>query len=128
MPRQIRLLPLLAAAFALHFTRKNMMQLCSGNQKKMSQDGHAGPALKDAGLEETHSGSELLADLHATLCGPKSLAISIAAEGFEVCRRACGGHGYNSFSGIGPWYSDYYMLTQQVACYVGFLLHMSVNY
>jgi acyl-CoA oxidase len=115
------------------------MQLYQENQKKMSQGGQAGSTLKGAGSEETHFGSELLADLHATSsCGLKSLANSIAAEGLEVCRRACGGHGYSSFSGIGPWYSDYlpttawegdnYMLTQQVARYVSFLLHMSMNY
>lgn len=126
---QIRLLTLLAATFALHFTGQGMMQLYQENQKKMSQDvGKVGSAQRGAGPEETHSGSDLLADLHATSCGLKSLASSTAAEGLEVCRRACGGHGYSSFSGIGPWYSDYlptttwegdnYMLTQQVARYV----------
>lgn len=117
---------------------KNMMQLYQENQKKMSQGGQAGSTLKGAGPEGTHSGSEFLADLHATSCGLKSLAISIVADGLEVCRRACGAHGCSSFSGIQPWYSDYlptttwegdnYMLTQQVARYVSFLLHMSMNY
>lgn len=70
----------------------------------------------------------MLADLHATSCGLKAVASTIAAEGLEVCRRACGGHGYSSFSGIGSWYADYlptttwegdnYMLTQQVARYL----------
>ncbi|OCL14495.1 acyl-CoA oxidase [Glonium stellatum] len=126
---QIRLLPLLAATFALHFTGRSMMQLYQMNQKKMNRRGsQAGPTQRGAGPEETHSGSELLADLHATSCGLKSLASSVAAEGLEMCRRACGGHGYSSFSGIGPWYSDYlptttwegdnYMLTQQVARYL----------
>ncbi|OCK80888.1 acyl-CoA oxidase [Lepidopterella palustris CBS 459.81] len=126
---QIRLLPLLAATFALHFTGQSMMQLYQESQMKMSRDaGKAGSAQRGAGPEETHSGSDLLADLHATSCGLKSLASSIAAEGLEVCRRACGGHGYSSFSGIGPWYADYlptttwegdnYMLTQQVARYL----------
>ena len=60
---QIRLLPLLAAVFALHFTGKKVMQLYQENQKKMSQGGQAGSTLKGAGPEETHSGSELLAVL-----------------------------------------------------------------
>ncbi|KAH9827246.1 putative peroxisomal acyl-coenzyme A oxidase 12 [Teratosphaeria destructans] len=126
---QIRLLPLLATCFALHFTGKGMMALYAANQKKMSQDvGKAGDKQRGAGPEETHSGSDLLADLHATSCGLKSLASYTAVEGLEVCRRACGGHGYSSFSGIGPWYADYlptatwegdnYMLTQQVARYL----------
>lgn len=124
---QFRLLPLLAATFALHFTGKAMMSLYQENQKRMesaaTQDTNRG-----AGPEETHSGSDLIADLHATSCGLKALGSTTAAEGLEVCRRACGGHGYSSFGGIGAWYADYlptttwegdnYMLTQQVARYV----------
>lgn len=126
---QIRLLTLLATTFALHFTGRGMMQLYEASQKKMSQDaGKAGGKERGAGPEEINSGSDLLADLHATSCGLKSLASSTAVDGLEVCRRACGGHGYSSFSGIGSWYADYlptatwegdnYMLTQQVARYV----------
>jgi len=126
---QIRLLPLLAATFALHFTGKGMMNLYQENQKRMNQaNTDRESANRGAGPEETESGSDILADLHATSCGLKALSSTIAAEGLEVCRRACGGHGYSSFSGIGPWYSDYlptttwegdnYMLTQQVARYL----------
>merc|ERR1712032_456688 len=106
------------------------MNLYQENQKRMNEK-HAGrddPSKRGAGPEETQSGSDILADLHATSCGLKALSSSTAAEGLEVCRRACGGHGYSSFSGIGPWYSDYlptttwegdnYMLTQQVARYL----------
>jgi acyl-CoA oxidase len=69
-----------------------------------------------------------MADLHATSCGLKSLASTTAADGLEQARRACGGHGYSSFSGIGQLFADYlpnvtwegdnYMLTQQVANYL----------
>jgi len=58
----------------------------------------------------------------------KAYGSTTAAEGLEVARRACGGHGYSSFSGIGSWYADYlptvtwegdnYMLTQQVSRYL----------
>ncbi|KAF1987998.1 acyl-CoA oxidase [Aulographum hederae CBS 113979] len=125
---QIRLLPLLAATFALHFTGKSMMDLYNENKKRMGEKATAGDAKRGPGPEEINAGSDLLADLHATSCGLKSLASITAAEGLEVCRRACGGHGYSSFSGIGPWYADYlptvswegdsYMLTQQVARYL----------
>jgi acyl-CoA oxidase len=102
------------------------------NQKKMQSSTKQGQnSTRGAGPEETNAGSDLLADLHASSCALKSLSSSIAAEGLEVCRRACGGHGYSSFSGIGPWYADYlptttwegdnYMLTQQVARYVSLL-------
>ncbi|KAH7094470.1 acyl-coenzyme A oxidase 1 [Paraphoma chrysanthemicola] len=126
---QIRLLPLLAATFALHFTGKSMMEMYQENRKNMEQKGaKQDSSTRGAGPEETQSGSDLLADLHASSCALKSLSSTIAAEGLEVCRRACGGHGYSSFSGIGPWYADYlptttwegdnYMLTQQVARYL----------
>lgn len=125
---QIRLLPLLATCFALHFTGKGMMELYEANQKKMTQSATSDQANRGSGPEQTQPGSDLLADLHATSCGLKSLSSHTAAEGLEVCRRACGGHGYSSFAGIGQWYADYlptatwegdnYMLTQQVARYM----------
>ncbi|RKF73897.1 Peroxisomal acyl-coenzyme A oxidase 1 [Golovinomyces cichoracearum] len=126
---QYRLLPLLAATFALHFTGKAMMNLYKKNQMKMKQfPEKAADNKRDADPEETNSSSEMLADIHATSCGLKALASTTAAEGLEVTRRACGGHGYSSFAGIGSWYADYlptttwegdnYMLTQQVARYL----------
>jgi acyl-CoA oxidase len=114
---EIRLLTNLAATFALHFTGKTMMQLYQKQHDSMN---------KNSG--NTELSSNLLADLHATSCGLKALASSIAAEGLETCRRACGGHGYSNFSGIGPFYTEYlqnttvegdnYLLTQQVARYL----------
>ena len=126
---QIRLLPLLAATFALHFTGQGMIQLYQENQKRMSSDApKKADTNRGAGAEELHPGSDLLADLHATSCALKALSSTIAAQGLEDCRRACGGHGYSSFSGIGSWYADYlptttwegdnYMLTQQVSRYL----------
>lgn len=125
---QVRLLPLLATMYALHFTGRGMMRLYQENQKRMNAASQADQEKRGAGPEELRAGSDLLADLHATSCGLKALASTSAGEGLEVCRRACGGHGYSSYSGIGPWYADYlptltwegdnYMLTQQVARYV----------
>jgi len=125
---QIRLLPLIAATFALHFTGKSMMDMYQENKKKMTEGKADQASKRGPGPEETQSGSDFLADLHASSCALKSLSSTIAAEGLEACRRACGGHGYSSFSGIGPWYADYlptitwegdnYMLTQQVARYL----------
>jgi acyl-CoA oxidase len=121
---QYRLLPLLASTFALHFTGKAMMDMYTANQEKMKAAG----SRKGQAPEELQAGSDLLADLHATSCGLKALGSTIAAEGLEVCRRACGGHGYSAYSGIGSWYANYlptttwegdnYMLTQQVARYL----------
>jgi len=70
----------------------------------------------------------LLADLHGISCSLKSFASTITAEGIETCRRAMGGHGFSSFSGLVTWYTDYlptvtwdgdnYVLTQQAAKYL----------
>lgn len=90
---QIRLLPLLAATFALHFTGRGMMGLYNENQNRMKAADNSSSG-RGAGPEELNPGADLLADLHATSCGLKALGSTIAAEGLEVCRRACGGHGY----------------------------------
>lgn len=126
---QYRLLPLLAATFALHFTGRNMITLYEQNQKRLaaaaSGDSEKG---RRPGPEETKAGGDLMADLHSTSCALKAYSSTVAGEGLETCRRACGGHGYSSFSGIGTFYADYlptltwegdnYMLTQQVARYL----------
>ena len=105
---QIRLLPLLAATFAFHFTGKAMMALYEENHKKMqSSAGHGSNTNRGAGPEELNPVTDLLSDLHATSCGLKALSSTTAGEGLEACRRACGGHGYSSFSGIGSYYADY---------------------
>lgn len=128
---QYRLLPLLAATFALHFTGQGMIRMYRENQKRMSGSGAGNGGDRQQrrpGPEELSPGADLLADLHATSCALKAYGSTVAAEGLEVCRRACGGHGYSSFSGIGTWYADYlptvtwegdnYMLTQQVSRYL----------
>ncbi|KAJ5414739.1 hypothetical protein N7509_001366 [Penicillium cosmopolitanum] len=125
---QVRLLPLLASMYALHFTGRGMMRLYQENQQRMKAAASPGQDSRGAGPEELRAGADLLADLHATSCGLKALASTTAGEGLEVCRRACGGHGYSSYSGIGSYYADYlptltwegdnYMLTQQVARYL----------
>lgn len=128
---QYRLLPLLAATFALHFTGRSMINMYEENQARMAtkQDvGKLSDSNRRPGPEEVNPGTDLLPDLHATSCALKAYGSTVAGEGLEVCRRACGGHGYSSFSGIGTWFADYlptltwegdnYMLTQQVCRYL----------
>ena len=109
-----------------------MMALYQENQKKLTAGfGEVSSAAGGPSTKALSPATDLLADLHATSCGLKALASTTAAEGLEVCRRVCGGHGYSSFSGIGSLYADYlptttwegdnYMLTQQVARYVSHL-------
>jgi acyl-CoA oxidase len=66
--------------------------------------------------------------LHAVPYALKAMTSTAAGEGLETCQRACGGHGYSSFAGIGSWHADYlptltwegdnYLLTQQVSRYL----------
>jgi len=72
--QQYRLLPLLAAAYALQFTGKYMYEVYEQLQKGLS------------------SGDlSALPEVHATSSGLKSLTTRIASDGIEECRKACGG-------------------------------------
>ncbi|CAG8616626.1 5199_t:CDS:2 [Paraglomus occultum] len=109
--QQYRLFPVLAQAYACHF---------------------AGLALKDlyeTYIKQSEKGDfSLLAYLHASSSGLKSLTTTMAVTALEDCRLACGGHGYSKFSGFvtysqnyapnSTWEGDNYLLTQQVARYL----------
>lgn len=88
--QQYRLLPIVAAAYACYFTGYEMMRLYELNQEAVKNNNFT-----------------LLADLHASSSGLKSLTTTMAVESIEECRRACGGHGYSMFSGLGSFYQDY---------------------
>ncbi|KAI8987647.1 acyl-CoA dehydrogenase/oxidase [Mycotypha africana] len=106
--QQFRLFPIIAQAYACHFTGKEMHRMYHENQERMAQGDFS-----------------YLADLHASSSGLKSLVTTLGVNAIEECRRACGGHGYSLFSGLGQFYQDYlpkatwegdnYLLTQQTA-------------
>ncbi|KAH9815900.1 acyl-CoA dehydrogenase/oxidase C-terminal [Melampsora americana] len=108
---QYRIFPILAQAFACHYTGKEMFRLYSESQKNMAEGDFS-----------------LLADVHASSSGLKSLTTIMAAQAIEECRRACGGHGFSQASGLGALYADYlpqvtwegdsYMITQQTGRYL----------
>ncbi|KAI8099421.1 uncharacterized protein BX664DRAFT_289521 [Halteromyces radiatus] len=111
MMQQYRLLPILAQAYACHFTGQAMHRMYYENQARMAKGDFS-----------------YLADLHASSSGLKSLTTTMAVAAIEECRRACGGHGYLLSSGLGQFYQDYlpkvtwegdnYLLTQQTARYL----------
>jgi acyl-CoA oxidase len=108
---QIRLLPLLATAFALHYSGEAMRDLYQQTRKNVNAGDFSA-----------------LADLHSTSSGLKSLCTTLTADGIEVCRRALGGHGFGGGSGLIQIKNDYsakptvegdnWMITQQVASYL----------
>jgi alkylation response protein AidB-like acyl-CoA dehydrogenase len=42
----------------------------------------------------------LFLQLHALSTGMKAMSSDFCAQGTEICRRACGGHGYSKLSGL----------------------------
>ncbi|KAJ5687136.1 hypothetical protein N7536_009755 [Penicillium majusculum] len=108
---QIRILPLLATTFALHYTGLAMQSV----YKNARQD-----------IEKGNFNS--LAHMHSMSSGLKSLCTILAADGIETCRRAMGGHGFGGGSGLIQVNNDYlskptvegdnWMITQQVAAYL----------
>lgn len=106
---QIRVLPLLATAFALHYTGVAMWDLYNRTRSSNALDGDRAQ----------------LAELHSTSAGLKSLATDLAANGIETCRRAMGGHGFGGGTGLIQLNADYlakptvegdnWMITQQAA-------------
>lgn len=81
--QQYRILPYLAASYALNFTSEWIVTL----YKRLNTD------FKEGDFS-------LLASAHATASGLKSLFTEFVSKGIEDCRRACGGHGYSLFSGL----------------------------
>ncbi|KIW05444.1 uncharacterized protein PV09_03333 [Verruconis gallopava] len=117
---QIRILPLLATTFALHYTGEAMYNLYYRSR---------------AAIEKGDFSS--IAELHSTSSGLKSLCTTYAANGIETCRRAMGGHGFGGGSGLIGINNDYlskptvegdnWMITQQVASYLIKKMEAAVN-
>lgn len=109
---QVRILPLLATTFALHYTGEAMYKQYYGTREAIEQKGDFSK----------------LAEMHAASSGLKSLCTTLAADGIETCRRAMGGHGFGGGSGMIPLNSEYlskptvegdnWMITQQTAAYL----------
>ncbi|KAK2779469.1 hypothetical protein FQN52_003760 [Onygenales sp. PD_12] len=109
---QMRILPLLATTFALHYSGKAMGELYQRTRQSIEQGGDFAS----------------LSELHSTSSGLKSLCTDLSANGIETCRRAMGGHGFGAGSGLVQLNNNYiakttvegdnYMITQQVARYL----------
>ena len=77
-----RLMPLIAMTFAIHiFSKKFLEQTVAFQGKMFGSDDKA--LLASEGLE-----------IHALSCATKPLCSWLVQDAIQVCREACGGHGY----------------------------------
>ncbi|KAI0331414.1 acyl-CoA oxidase [Cubamyces sp. BRFM 1775] len=86
----IRLLPALARAYVFILLGRNL-----------------GKAFTDMSARLASGDTSLLAEMHATTSGLKSLVSTVAIEDLETARRSMGGHGFSDFAGVGRIYADY---------------------
>lgn len=85
--QQYRLLPLLAASYAIFFTGKHVLARLKDIEHRLVSGA--------ASITKT-----VVGDIHATTSALKSYATTLTADGIEDCRKACGGHGYLVASGL----------------------------
>ncbi|KAK5876183.1 hypothetical protein CesoFtcFv8_027179 [Champsocephalus esox] len=92
--QQWRLIPFLAAAYALeHFTKSIFMDFVEfriGQAMRLKDDRQA----------------EMGREIHAIGCSSKPLGSWTAARGIQECREACGGHGYLAMNRLGDLRND----------------------
>ncbi|XP_037347699.1 peroxisomal acyl-coenzyme A oxidase 2 [Talpa occidentalis] len=81
--QQQKLFPQLASAYAFHFLAQNLLEFFHTAFKAILQRDFS-----------------LLPELHALSSGMKATVADFSTQGTEVCRRACGGHGYSMLSGL----------------------------
>lgn len=81
--QQQKLLPQLAMSYAFHFVATSLLEFFHGAYSAI--------------LKRDFS---LLPELHALSTGMKAMISDFCAQGAEICRRACGGHGYSKLSGL----------------------------
>lgn len=109
--QQHRILPLLAASYCFFFTGKKVLERLKDIERRIVSNGKVSKAE--------------VADLHASTSSLKSFTTTVAADGIEDCRKACGGHGFLMCSGLPELFTTYLqnptvegdnqMLPQQVA-------------
>jgi acyl-CoA oxidase len=113
--QQHRILPLIAATYCFFFTGKIIQTRLADIESRLVSSSQHGKNVVT---------KPEVADIHASTSGLKSYMTTVAANGIEDCRKACGGHGFLQCSGLPELLTTYlqsptvegdnHMLPQQV--------------
>eukprot|EP00191_Tetraselmis_sp_GSL018_P012912 CAMPEP_0177586434 /NCGR_PEP_ID=MMETSP0419_2-20121207/5070_1 /TAXON_ID=582737 /ORGANISM="Tetraselmis sp., Strain GSL018" /LENGTH=635 /DNA_ID=CAMNT_0019076325 /DNA_START=273 /DNA_END=2180 /DNA_ORIENTATION=+ len=85
--QQLRLIPSLATAYALHFAKRFLVDQYIEMQSSRNED--------------------LIEDVHSISAGLKAYTSSFTASCLNACRESCGGHGYAAVNRLGQLRSDH---------------------
>ncbi|KND02281.1 acyl-CoA oxidase [Spizellomyces punctatus DAOM BR117] len=96
---QYRLMPLLAQAFAMHFTGIEVSRMYEELMDSME--------TLQPGDKELNDVLEKLKEMHGTSAGLKAFSTWSTLNIIDQCRQACGGHGYSAYTGLASLYSDF---------------------
>lgn len=94
-----RLIPLLAVAYAMHFTGSETTRIYHELMAILSTAKPGDARMKQA--------LEALKECHGTSAGVKAHCTWKTAEIIDQCRQACGGQGYSSYAGLASLYADF---------------------
>ncbi|XP_059820871.1 peroxisomal acyl-coenzyme A oxidase 3 isoform X1 [Hypanus sabinus] len=92
--QQCRLIPYLAATYALDFFARSLFMTCVEYQMKR--------LMKLKSKNQVEVGKEI----HALTCAAKALSSWTAQHGIQECREACGGHGCLAINRLGDARND----------------------
>ena len=87
--QQLKLMPMLATAYALHFTRDVLIAKYTEMKRKREEN------------------DVLVADVHSLSAGLKAYTTNYTNSAISVARECCGGHGYAAVNRLGALRSDH---------------------
>ncbi|KAJ3081391.1 fatty-acyl coenzyme A oxidase [Quaeritorhiza haematococci] len=96
---QLRLMPLLAQAFAMHFTGVEVNAMYEHLMERMETLSAGDPDLPQV--------LDNLKEMHGTSAGLKAFCTWMCLNVIDQCRQSCGGHGYSAYTGLAGLYSDF---------------------
>ncbi|KAF9281751.1 fatty-acyl coenzyme A oxidase [Mortierella alpina] len=96
---QYRLMPLLAQAYAFHFTGVETNTLYEDLMDQLESTQPDDPSMQTV--------LDTLKETHATSAGLKAFCTWGTLNAIEACRQTLGGHGYSAYTGLASTYNDF---------------------